>query len=153
MDHQGMQGIAFGMMEGIVMVMGMFMGFWVALPDAHLVLLVIAVTAVADAFANSGALYAEEESERHSMKEVTRSSLFCFFATLAAFIAPAIPLLVLPLYTAIAAGLAIGIGLLFLLGYLVSSLARKPWKRIIPKYVLLGIVAAIACYLVGTIIA
>lgn len=153
MDHKGMQGIAFGMMEGVVMVMGMLMGFWAAIPDTRLVLLIIAVTAVADAFANSGALYAEEESERHSMREVTRSSLFCFIATLVAFIVPAIPLLLLPFYTAISAGLILGVILLFALGYLVSSLAGKPLKKIVPKYILLGLAASVACYLVGILIA
>lgn len=135
------------------MVTAMLIGFGLSYPNKGVILLAIVITAIADGFANSTAFHVSEETERfHSKKEVYKSTLYCFVSTIISFIIPIIPIIFLPLNLGIIIGVIIAFIMMILLGYFVAKIARRNWKKLSLEYLIMGIVAAIACYFVGQLI-
>lgn len=151
MKQEGLQGVVFGAMEGLVMVMGLLMGFALSIPDRSIVLLAIIVTAIADAFSNPASLYAEEESEKHKPSVILRATVFSFFSTLIAYGVPTLPMLFLPVRDAAFMGLAIGVSGLVGVGWIVAKLSGKKWQKIVVKYLFIGLLVSTVTYFIGTL--
>ncbi len=150
---EGLQGATFGIMEGLVMVMGMLFGLGFSGVEKSVIILVIILTAFADGVANTSAFYVSEETETfHTKREITKSALFTFIGTVIAFSIPMIPIMLLPLFEAIIAGTVVAAIMLVFLGYFVGKIANRNWKILSVKYLIIGMVATIITYLAGQFI-
>ena len=102
---EGLQGATFGIMEGLVMVMGMLFGLGFSGVEKSVIILVILLTAFADGVANTSAFYVSEETETfHKRGEILKAALFTFVGTIIAFSIPLIPIILLPIFEAIIFG-------------------------------------------------
>jgi len=148
----GRQGAVFGFMEGIVMLMGVLIGL-ATTGERRIALIGVLVAGVADAFANSAGFFASEESESiHPKREVRLATLYCLLATIAATIIIVIPLIFLPMQTAIYVSLAIALLTLALIGIYVSKYTKENKLTSISKYLILGVITAIATHYIGKLI-
>jgi VIT1/CCC1 family predicted Fe2+/Mn2+ transporter len=94
-----------------------------------------------------------QESEGiYTAKSVRMSTLWCFFATVASSIVIAVPLILLPLNSAIAVSFVIAITTLILIAMYVSKYHHVKGIRLIIEYVIIGVVAAIATHYIGKLI-
>lgn len=151
-DRGGRQGAVFGFMEGIVMLMGVLIGL-ATTGERRIAIIGVLVAGVADAFANTAGIYASEEAEAiHSKKEVLLSSAWCLFATVMATVAIVIPMILLDVTTAIYVSFGIAIITLIFIGLYVSTKTKENLFKAIGKYVIIGILTAVATHYGGQLI-
>lgn len=156
---EGFHGLAFGLVDGLVTMLGVVIGVAQATGETRLVIISGLVAGVANAFGNSIGFYGSELAERgehlvegrepSSMKEVRRSSLLSLVTSLAATLILMVPFLVFSQAYAMLAAVVIGASLLFSLGLLVGRLWRTHPLRYGLIYVGLGVAGAGLSFFVG----
>ena len=151
MNYEGFQGISFGVMDAVVTVLGVMIGLSVT--DNRFVLVVGILTAgVADSFANAAGMHVSEETEGfHTKKEVFKSTIYCFFATLVTVLILSFPIVLFPLGYSVYVSIGVGLFLLVLLGFFVSRVNKQvnPY-RLAAKYLVIGVLVGAICYVIGS---
>ena len=160
-----MEGIAFGLADGIICFIGLTIGVAEATSNPILVIISGIIGGLADAFGNSIGFFISQSTKRgvqiheveehgvktriHSQREVLMSGLFSFFSTILVLIILLSPFLFLSNINAIIATFALGTTLAFILGCYVEKLGgEKPYKTGL-KYAALAIAGAVTSYLIG----
>jgi len=161
---EGFHGLAFGLVDGLITMLGVVIGVAQATGNPKLVLVSGLVAGVANAFGNSIGFYGSELAERgehmlegrepSSMTEVRRSSLLSFFTSLGATLVLMTPFLAFSQSFAFAMALAVVFGavLLFSLGLLVGRLWRRHPLRYGLIYLVLGVAGAGLSFFVGDLV-
>jgi VIT1/CCC1 family predicted Fe2+/Mn2+ transporter len=148
MKPLGYQGIAFGIMDGVITALGILMGLS-AFQNKLILFIGIIVTGIADAFANAAGMHVSEEMEKlHERYEVWKTTFYTFFSTVLVFMILGIPILFIQFSQAIFVSWFIGMFLLVWLGYFVSG--GKDKLKIIFEYVVAGIVISLISFLIGS---
>ncbi len=151
--REGLQGATFGMMEGVIVALGILMGLS-AVNDRSILLVGIITCGLADALGNAAGFHVSEETEEyHTRSEVWKSTILCFLSTIAVILILAIPVLFLSLTQAIIVSGLVGMMMLAFLGYFVNRIRRKneALKTII-EYVLMGALVSFVCYWLGQLV-
>jgi len=163
------QGAAFGMMDGVILIVGLLIGVSEATANSKMVIVSGLVGGIANAFGNSIGFYTSESAERgeqirfhkergqkledgyvHSHEEVLASSALSFFATILALIFPIAPFFfIADIGTAMIACVAISGIMLFALGAYIAKLNEECWWKSGLKYALLGFAGAAIAYFIG----
>lgn len=147
------QGIAFGVMDGVVNVLGVLLALNIATESKLAVVAGVLAAGIANALANSSGFYVSEETEGvHSQKEILSSTILAFFASFISAIIVLLPTIFFNLRTGLWIGFFLGIILLFLIGYVFSHQERKIAAEIGIKYVAIGIIVSILGFLIGTLV-
>ena len=164
-----MHGGAFGLTDGLILVLGLVSGMTEATNNSGLVILAGVTGGVANSFGNSFGLvisgltarqqqlhrrnHDNIETEVTSVKEVVGSSVFCFLMSMIALILPISPFYFLPLRTAMLSGIAIGVVLIFLMGYFASRLGGEGNPIYTGLgYAVIAVVGAVVCHLLGELL-
>ena len=153
-SRHGIQGATFGVMEGTVMMLGVLLGLSVT-GDRFIIVLGLLTAGIADAFANSSSFYVSEESEMiHTRAEVWKAAKLCFLATLGVVALMTVPLLAIRnTSVSMIVSVAVGLVVLFVLGiYMAKKLKSKTPSSTVIKYVLIGTVTAVACFIIGELL-
>ena len=144
---KGFGGISFGVMEGLIMITGMLIGFGFSYPDKRVIILAVLTAAVADAFGNTAGFHvAEETKKKIDRASVIRGSIFCFISTLFATITPIIPMIFFPVQEAVIIGGMIAIFLMIILSIFVAKVSNRRPLPVIAEYVFYGVGAALVCF-------
>ena len=152
MKREGYQGATFGVMEGIIMALGLIMGLS-SMDSRAAIIAGIFAAAFADAFANAAGIHVSQETEsHHTRREVWKSTVFCFFTTITVILMLSVPVFFMPISQAILVSGLIGVLILTFLGYYVGGIRKKNRISIILEYVLIGIIVSIICYYLGSIV-
>lgn len=156
---EGFHGLAFGLVDGLITMLGVIIGVAQATGEMRFVLISGLVAGVANAFGNSIGFYGSELAERgehmvegrepSSMTEVRRSSLLSFFTSLGAALILMVPFLVFSQTLAMVMAVVLGAALLFSLGLLVGKLWRRHPLRYGLIYLVLGVAGAGLSFFVG----
>ena len=156
---EGFHGLAFGLVDGLITMLGVVIGVAQATGSTKLVIISGVVAGVANAFGNAIGFYGSELAERgehmlegrepSSMKEVRRSTLLSFSTTIVAMLVLMIPFLVMSQVFAMVSAVVGGSVLLFVLGTVVGRLWRKHPLRYGLMYVTMGIAGTGLSFLVG----
>ncbi|MBI5228618.1 VIT1/CCC1 transporter family protein [Candidatus Micrarchaeota archaeon] len=163
------QGIAFGLMDGIVTLLGILIGVSEATGNAKIVIVSGLIGGIANSFGNAIGFYTSESAERgmqlrfyekkkkrdgteylHTHSDIIQSALLSFFSSLLALFIPTLPFfLVDKIGNAMVLCVVLSISLLFFLGYYIGSIYRwNAWKSGI-RYVLIGLIGAAVGFLAG----
>jgi len=159
---EGFQGVAFGIVDGVITILGVVIGIATATQNSGAVLIAGLVAGLANAFGNSFGFYASELAERaehmqenqhvSSMTETRRGTLLAFAHSIASTIVIVTPFTILGLRHAMIASLIVALALLFGVGAVVGRLSHaSPWKFAI-RYVLLGLAGATLSFMVGAVV-
>jgi len=160
-----MEGVAFGLADGIICFLGLTIGVAEATSDPTLVIISGIIGGIANAFGNSIGFFISQSTERgvqiheteehgvktriHSKREVFMSGVFTFMATILALVVLVSPFLFFDIPTAIVVTFSLGMVLVFILGSYVGELSREnPYKTGL-KYAVLGIVGAVISFFIG----
>jgi VIT1/CCC1 family predicted Fe2+/Mn2+ transporter len=139
--------VAFGVMDGIVTLLGVLIAMFAVNADQQTVLVAAIATAIADSTANAAGYHVSEEAgSKKKHGAAIRSSIFCFVATFIAIMIPTIPVIFFSFPFSFYFATAIGLIILFALGTYIES-----WKVGL-EYLLIGAAAGIFCYIVGSIV-
>lgn len=144
------KGIGFGLTSGIITTLGLMVGLY---SGTHLRLAVIGgilVIAIADALSDALGMHISEEAENeHSTKEIWRATIYTFFAKLIFASTFIIPVMLLPLSTAVIVSVVYGMILLGIFSFIMAKRqGARPWKVIL-EHVLIAIVVVIATHYLG----
>ena len=130
MNHSLIIGIAFGLTSGIITTLGLMVGLSSGTHSQVVVIGGIVTIAIADAFSDALGVHVSEEVENvHTQREIWTSTLATFAAKFLCALSFIIPLVFLPLTTAIWVSVIYGFSLLALFSHVV---ARSQGKRSLP---------------------
>ena len=159
---EGFQGTAFGIMAGIITILGVVIGTSEATNSTSLVVVSGLMAGVADAFGNSVGFYASELAERGEhirenahvapSTEVHMSTVNSFISSLIAMLVPVLPFVFLPPMQAMTAAVSIAMVVLFALGSYVGHLIGLSRFRFGLRYVILGLIGSGLSYLIGNLL-
>ncbi|HLD58658.1 MAG TPA: VIT1/CCC1 transporter family protein [archaeon] len=146
-------GFSFGLASGIITTLGLIVGLDAGTQSQLAVIGGILTIAVADAFSDSLGVHVSQESENHhSTKEIWESTIATFFAKLVFALSFLVPVLLLPLSTAIIASVFYGLILLAVLSFFIARQGKTPVWKAITEHLAIAIVVIIAAQFLGTFI-
>lgn len=143
-------GITFGLTSAVITTVGLMVGLNAGTRSKLVVLGGILTIAIADAFSDALGIHVSEESEDvHTNRQIWTSTAATFLAKAGFALTFAVPILVLPLSTAVVAAVAWGLLVLAVLSYLLArAQGKRPWK-IIGEHLLIAGVVIVVTYWVG----
>ncbi|MCK4421945.1 hypothetical protein KAW48_09125 [candidate division WOR-3 bacterium] len=153
MKHSLKTGLSFGLTSGIITTLGLMVGIYSGTHSKLAVVGSILTIAIADAFSDALGIHISEESEnRHTQKEIWESTFSTFISKFIFAITFVVPVLLLPLHTAIIVSVSFGLSLLGIFSfYLARVQGVKAWKVII-EHLLIAVLVITATYYVGVLI-
>lgn len=150
MNHSLKIGFIFGLTSGIITTLGLIVGLHAGTHSRLVVIGGVLTIAIADAFSDALGIHISEESEsKHVKKEIWESTLSTFLAKFFFASTFIIPLLLLPLSTAIIVGIVWGLSLLGILSFFIAREQKvKPWK-VIAEHLVIAVVVIVLTHYVG----
>lgn len=164
---KGLQGAAFGLVDGVICISGMIIGVAIASADLRIIFISAVAGGLTDALGNSIGMYLSGYSERgaqihsqehginetvHSRSEILDSSILSFLTTLLIMVVMLAPFYFLDIAKSIIVCVIISIITLLGLGFYVGKLSgEQPLKTCI-KFVGLGIIGIVFSYLIGNVL-
>ena len=153
-----LEGIAFGLADGLIMCLGLIIGVAEATSDTRLVIITGVIGGFANAFGNSIGFFMSQSAERalqiqttehgattriHSKREIFTNSLFSFASTIVATLVLLSPFTCFCMSHAAIATFILGTTMAFILGGYVGKISHEnPYKTGL-KYALLAVLGAL----------
>jgi vacuolar iron transporter family protein len=143
------KGVNFGVTSAIITTLGLMTGLDASTGSTIVVLAGILIIAVGDAMSDSLAMHISEESEdHHTKREIWEATLATFSAKFVIACTFIIPVLVLPLGTAIVAGVVWGLFLISVLSFVIAKNQKvKPIPIMAEHLVIAATVILVAKYI------
>lgn len=143
-------GISFGLTSAVITTLGLMVGLHSGTGSKLVVLGGIFTIAIADAFSDALGIHVAKESEnRHTTTHIWGATIATFMAKFFFSLTFAVPVLLLPLFTALIVSLLWGLFLLTALSYVIAKdQGERPWK-IVGEHVLIAIVVIAITHWVG----
>ena len=143
-------GITFGLTSAVITTLGLMVGLHSGTHSKVVVLGGILTIAIADAFSDALGIHVSEEAENvHTAKQIWTATGATFLAKFLFAITFAVPVLILPLSTAILVSLIWGMSILAVLSYIMAKAqGEAPWK-IVGEHILIALIVIGVTHLVG----
>lgn len=147
-------GISFGLTSAIITTLGLMVGLNSGTGSKWVVLGGVLTIAIADAFSDALGIHVSEESENvHTARQIWIATAATFLAKSIFALTFVIPVLLLPLPTAVIVSVVWGFSVLTVLSYFMArSQGKRPWK-IIGEHVLIAAVVIVITQCVGSWVA
>jgi len=163
-----LEGIAFGLADGLIMSLGLIIGVAEATTDSRLVIIAGVIGGFANAFGNSIGFYMSQSAERglqiheatehkvitrvHSKREIYLSSGLAFLCSIGISFMLLIPFILLNMATAIILAFVLGTLVAFSLGSYVGKISSEnKWYSGL-KYSAIAFLGAIISHLIADLI-
>ena len=145
MKHSFKVGFSFGLTSAIITTLGLMVGLHSGTHSKLAVLGGVLTIAIADAFSDGLGIHVSEESENtHSSREIWSATISTFLAKFIFAMTFVVPLVLLPLTTAIVVSVVWGLLVLGILSYkLARSQGRKSWRVVSEHLFIAGLVILI----------
>ncbi len=133
-------GITFGLTSAVITTLGLMVGLHSGTHSKVIVLGGILTIAIADAFSDALGIHVSKEAENvHTVKQIWVATVATFLAKFLFALTFAVPVLLLPLSTAILVSLVWGMSTLAILSYAMArSQGEAPWK-IVGEHILIAL--------------
>ncbi|MFC2077699.1 VIT1/CCC1 transporter family protein [Candidatus Bipolaricaulota bacterium] len=143
-------GVSFGLTSAVITTLGLMVGLHSGTGSKLVVLGGVLTIAIADAFSDALGIHVSEESENvHTAKQIWGATVATFLAKSAFALTFIVPILLLPLSTAVIVSVVWGLSTLAILSYFMArAQGKRPWK-IIGEHVLIAVVVIAITYWVG----
>lgn len=141
-------GFSFGLTSGIITTLGLMVGLHSGTHSQRAVIGGILTIAIADAFSDALGIHISEESRNtHGEKEIWESTLATFATKFLVALSFVVPVLLLPLATAIVVSSVWGLLVLAALSIHLANQQRIPrWKVVMEHILIAGIVIVLTHY-------
>jgi VIT1/CCC1 family predicted Fe2+/Mn2+ transporter len=144
------KGFSFGVTSAIITTLGLMMGLNASTNSAAIVIGGVLIIAIADALSDAFGIHISEESEdHHTPKEIWESTLSTFvtkFVIASTFI---VPILFLPLHTAVYVSALWGLLLITLLSYNMARGKKKNTYAVIGEHLVITIFVIFLTHNIG----
>lgn len=143
-------GICFGLTSAVITTLGLMIGLHSGTGSKMVVLGGILTIAIADAFSDALGIHVSEESENiHTTKQIWISTIATFLAKFIFALTFIIPVIFLPLLTAIIVSLIWGLSILTVLSYIIAKTqGERAWK-VVSEHVFIAIIVIAITHVVG----
>ena len=143
-------GISFGLTSAVITTLGLMVGLHAGTGSKVVVLGGIVTIAIADAFSDAlGIHVAEESANIYTTGEIWGATIATFMAKAIFALTFVLPVLLLPLVTALLVSLGWGLSVLAVLSYFIArDQGERPWK-VVGEHVLIAIVVIAITHWVG----
>jgi len=143
-------GITFGLTSAVITTLGLMVGLHSGTHSKIVVLGGILTIAIADAFSDALGIHVSEEAENvHTIRQIWAATGATFLAKFLFALTFAVPILVLPLSTAIIVSLFWGMSILAVLSWaMAKSQGESPWK-IAGEHILIALVVIGITHFIG----
>jgi len=147
-------GISFGLTSAVITTLGLMVGLHSGTGSRLAVLGGVLTIAIADAFSDALGIHVSEESENvHTTGQVWAATLSTLISKSGFALTFVLPILLLPLSTAVIVSLVWGLLALTVLSYFMArTQGERPWK-IIGEHVLIAVLVIAITHFVGRWIA
>jgi len=143
-------GVTFGLTSAIITTLGLMVGLNSSTNSKLVVLGGILTIAIADAFSDALGIHISEESEnQHTPKDVWLSTIFTFLAKFLFALTFVVPVLLLPISTAVIASIVWGLTILSLLSYKIATIQKEKPFNVIGEHLLIAFLVIIITNYVG----
>jgi VIT1/CCC1 family predicted Fe2+/Mn2+ transporter len=150
MKHSIKRGVGFGLVSGIITTLGLIVGLHSGTHSKLVVMAGILIIAITDAFSDAlGIHISEEYANTCSTNQVWVSTITTFFAKFIFAMTFIIPVLLLPLSTAIIASIIWGLFLIALFSLHIAKQQKKKSYLVISEHVALTIFVIAITHFVG----
>jgi VIT1/CCC1 family predicted Fe2+/Mn2+ transporter len=147
-------GISFGLTSAIITTLGLMVGLDTTTHSQVVVLSGILMIAIADALSDSLGIHISQESKKeHDGKEVWEATGATFVSKLVFALTFAVPVILLPLGTAIIVSIAWGLLSLAVLSYFIARNNGENPIYVIGEHIGIALVVIVGTYLVGSFVA
>ena len=138
------------MTSGIITTLGLIVGLHSSTHSTTIIIGGILVIAIADALSDALGIHISEEAEnKHSHREIWESTFMTFFSKFVFAATFIIPVLLLPLSTAIIVSVAWGLSLIVMFSYYMARMQKiNPWN-VIAEHFLIAVLVIVATHFVG----
>jgi vacuolar iron transporter family protein len=143
-------GVTFGLTSAVITTLGLMVGLNSGTHSRIVVIGGILTIAIADAFSDALGIHVSEEAENvHTPTQIWVATAATFFSKFIFALTFLVPVVLLPLSTAIVVSLVWGISILAILSYaMAKSQKENPWK-VVGEHVLIALVVICITHLVG----
>lgn len=142
-------GVSFGLTSGAITTMGLVVGLNSGTKSRLAVLGGIITVAIADAFSDALGIHIHEESEGdHSHAEIWAATVATFASKFLLGVTFLLPVLLLPLASAIVVSVAWGLGIVAVLSFVIAHNQEggSPWKATAEHVFIAALVVVVAYY-------
>jgi vacuolar iron transporter family protein len=148
------KGLGFGLTSGIITTLGLIIGLNSSTHSKNIILGGIIMIAIADALSDSLGIHISEEAEnKHSEKEIWEATGSTFLSKFIIALTFVIPILLLPLQTAIMVSIIWGVLLISIFSiYLAKKQKIKPYK-VVGEHLIIIIFVMVVTHFVGNWVA
>jgi VIT1/CCC1 family predicted Fe2+/Mn2+ transporter len=119
------KGFSFGLTTAIITTLALIVGLNASTASVAVMISGILIIAIADALSDSLGMHISEEASEKSEKEVRESTLSTFFAKFLVGATFVVPIVLLPLQTAVVVSIAWGLLLITVLSFFIARRDRK----------------------------
>ena len=144
------KGIAFGLTSAVITTLGLMVGLHSGTHSKSVVLGGVLTIAIADAFSDALGIHVSVESENvHTTEQIWTATIATFLSKFLFALTFSVPILLLPLSSAIIASLVWGLAILTALSYVIAkSQGEAPWK-VVGEHVLIAVAVIAITYWIG----
>ncbi|MCP8307479.1 MAG: hypothetical protein H3Z53_07310 [archaeon] len=153
MRHPLKTGFSFGLTSGIITTLGLIVGLHSGTHSELAVIGGVLTIAIADAFSDALGIHISEESEcKHTKKEIWESTASTFLSKFVFAMTFIIPILLLPLTTAIIVSIVWGLSLLGIFSFYIAKEQKvKSWE-VIMEHLVIALAVIVITHYVGDLI-
>ena len=146
-----MKGLSFGLTSGVITTLGMIVGVNAGTSSRLAVITAIVAIAIADAFSDAVAMHVSEESEGvHSRKDVWEATMATFLAKFVFALTFVVPILLLPLETAVLVDIFWGLLLMTVFNIFLARSQEENVLRVVVEHLAIAIVVVLITYVAGS---
>lgn len=150
MRHSIKTGFSFGLTSAVITTLGLMIGLNSGTHSRIAVIGGILTIAMADAMSDALGIHISEESEGvHTTKEVWESTLSTFFFKFTLALTFLVPVLILPIDTAMIVSIMWGLSLLCLLSFYLARNEGENALRVISEHLVIALAVIFLSYYLG----
>ena len=144
------KGFSFGLTSGVITTLGLIIGLNSSTHSMSVILGGILVIAVADALSDAMGIHISEESqEKNNAKEVWEATFMTFFSKFIFALTFVIPIVLLPLETAIVVSIIWGLSLISIFSfYMAKEKGTSPF-HVVGEHLLITVFVIAATHFIG----
>jgi len=149
-NHSLKIGMSFGLTSGVITTLGLIVGLNAGTHSKIIIIGGILTIAVADAFSDALGIHVSEEAEnKHTGKEIWESTVCTFLAKFIFAMSFIIPIILLPLETAIIASIIYGLSLLGIFSFYIADKKNGSRRKAVIEHLAIAIVVIILTDFIG----
>ncbi len=153
MQESWKKGFSFGLTSGIITTLGMMVGLHSSTGSTIVVIGGILAIAVADSLSDALGIHISEESENvHSNKEIWQATIATFLTKLFFACTFIVPILLLPIETALIASVAYGLSLITIFSVFMAKKQGQKVSHVVMEHLVIAVAVILITHFVGDFI-